>query len=210
MIKTAKKDEFIDLLYKYRSGLLSSSVFVAKCQEIYYRVLEIPTNQEEIDNILQMPFLHEFFAAEYSDAEIKNMVEYCLKVLEKKQNYTYSCFIQLPIKIDFDDILQIADSEPAQEILSEYIKLQRAFQSEIKEIRCISDCIYMSLRELLANMSVYSHEDNYSYVNVQGTIDSKTTLQRIRRLLLYYAGREPAFVSVMTGPEFAGRIICIG
>lgn len=159
-------------------------------------MIKCPQKTINLDNVIAMPFIHEFAFCHYTDEELKARVSYFLSILDGVQFYQYSAFFKLPL--------------PSQENKVEYelyhnwgnVKLTSLhfFDIPIRNPSTIKDILWNSISDILLN--TYPTEDDcIDSINCGEPISYTKIENRVKLLLSYYLGIEPFLFQVTLIPS---------
>ena len=165
-------------------------------KSLYDQIIKSPQDTIDLNNVIAMPFIHEFAFCYYTDEELKERVSFFLSILDGDQFYRYSAFFKLP--------------PPSQENKAEYelyhnlgdIELTslRFFDIPIRSPATIKDILWNSISDILLN-TYPSEDDCIDSVNCGEPISYSNIEKRVKLLLSYYLGIEPFLFQVTLVPS---------
>ena len=180
---------------------IDMQAFQQICQDTYSKCVSKKDFQYNLDAIKYLPFIHYFSFPEYglSFDEYKGEVQFYLKLLHHKVEYSYSCVIFLPRR-ESDCHIDIYD-----DLLIE--KLSYLFKEENKSFDNVFGILYNMLQKLISQY-LNDQEDCCDYLNCSDELSKECIKKRILQLYMYYTG-EKEFILQLFCNTSGKDVFCI-
>lgn len=178
----------------FLDGKIDCDKFIMKCKELYSLAISDYTKSIQLDNIIVIPFIHEFAYCEYKDSELKSQVLNFLSILNGTKSYCYSTFLKL-----------LPPDKNQKEEFDLYCKfngikikdLYSVFNHYIEKPLTIKDILNNSIFDILDALDLENTDEScFNYINCNENIRFSQIEERILLLLSYYLGINTLFVQV--------------
>ena len=183
------------------NGKIDMQAFQQICRDTYSESISKKDSQYNLDAIKYLPFIHYFSFPEHGTSfdEYRSEVQFYLKLLHHKVEYSYSCVIFLPRRenhchIDVNDDLLIE-------------KLSCLFKEKNKSIDNVFGILYNTLQKLISQY-LNDQEDCFDYLNCSDELSKEYLKKRILQLYMYYTG-EKEFILQLFCSTSERDVFCI-
>ena len=178
----------------YLNDKISVDKYIMECKKLYNNVVSDYARINILDNLVIIPFIHEFAYCEYNDSELKSRVLFFLSVLNGEENYCYSTFlkIQPPDKNKTEEIYLFDNlyKTTVNDLIS-------VFNRNIEIPLTIKDIINNIIFDIIDRLDLEQVEEScFNYVNCNENISFSHIEEIIMRLVSYYLGIDTMYIQI--------------
>lgn len=187
-------EEMRNFSNKFVCGEIDSNEFTMKCKELYSLIISDCIESMKLDNIILIPFIHEFAYYRYDVLELKEQVLNFLSILNGTQPYFYSTFLKLfpPDENKKNEFTLYCNFKNI-----EIKDLYSVFSKYIEKPLSIKDILNNYIFDILNRLDLkHIDESCFNYVNSNENISFSQIRDRIFLLLSYYLGINVLFIQI--------------